>query len=50
MKKVKAMNTTELKTKVQAVKSESKKSHIRLVKPAETVREPGTGCRPTGVQ
>lgn len=48
MKKAKVMK--EVKAETQ--KTEPKKAHITLVKPAETAREgaPGVGCRPTGVQ
>lgn len=48
MKKVKAMTDK----KEQTTKIQTKKSHISLVKPADTSRQqdPGGGCRPTGTQ
>lgn len=46
MKKAKNM-TTKAKTTTTA---KAKKTHIALVKPSKSARDPGVGCRPTGVQ
>ena len=48
MKKVKAMADAKVETSTKPVVA--KKSHVTLVKPADRSREPGNGCRPTGIQ
>jgi hypothetical protein len=49
MKKVKAMS--EIKMLQNQSKPEDKKAHIAIVKPQPPQgKDPGVGCRPTGVQ
>jgi hypothetical protein len=55
MKKVKAMDQTmtdvKPKNMEKAAEMTTKKAHITLVKPVKIMgRDPGVGCRPTGVQ
>ena len=49
MKKVKAMAEAR-KIETTAKPVVAKKTHVTLVKPADRVRDPGGGCRPTGIQ
>lgn len=52
MKKVKAMSNVKTPNQEPTKETETKKTHVALVKPTEAARpgDPGVGCRPTGVQ